>query len=216
MYAVKEIFKTLQGEGFHTGRAAVFCRFAGCNLWTGREEDRRAAVCKFCDTDFIGTDGKNGGKYDARSLAKKCLEVWLDDLLFDHDHHIFERFIVLTGGEPLLQVDEDMLHQLKIHGFKIAVETNGSVPAPNGIDWLTVSPKEGAHFVQNRGNELKLIYPQTGVRPRQFEDMRFDHFYLQPMDGPLLKENTALAVQQCLYRPQWRLSLQTQKMIGIP
>ncbi len=209
MYAVKEIFKTLQGEGFHAGRAAVFCRFAGCNFWTGTEADRRKAVCQFCDTDFVGTDGENGGKYNCLTLASQCLKVWGDDAPR-------ERFIVLTGGEPLLQVDENLLIELKRRGFTIAVETNGSLHAPPGIDWLTVSPKSMSLFVQHEGHELKVVYPQPGINPRDFEEMKFNHFYLQPMDGPGLKANTALAVQACLLRPKWRLSLQTHKIIGIP
>ncbi len=207
MYAVKEIFLTLQGEGAQTGRPAVFCRFAGCNLWSGREEDRAAAVCKFCDTDFVGTDGTKGGKYSAAHLAEAIEQEWGDDR-----HH---RFVVLTGGEPLLQVDEALIAALHGVGFEIAVETNGTVEPPEGLDWICVSPKAGAELVVQTGNELKLVFPQQGAAPEDFADLAFEHFSLQPMDGPNVGDNTARAVAYCIKNPQWRLSLQTHKALGI-
>ncbi len=207
MYAVKEIFLTLQGEGAQTGRRAVFCRFAGCNLWSGREEDRAEAVCKFCDTEFVGTDGTKGGKYTAAALAQTIEQEWGDDR-----HH---RFVVLTGGEPLLQVDEALIAALHGVGFEIAVETNGTVEPPRGLDWVCVSPKAGAELVVQTGNELKLVFPQQGAAPEAFADLAFGHFSLQPMDGPNVGENTARAVAYCITHPQWRLSLQTHKALGI-
>jgi 7-carboxy-7-deazaguanine synthase len=207
MYAVKEIFLTLQGEGAQTGRPAVFCRFAGCNLWSGLEEDRARAVCKFCDTDFVGTDGTKGGKYTADELAKAIEQEWGDDR-----HH---RFVVLTGGEPLLQVDEALIAALHGVGFEIAVETNGTVEPPEGLDWVCVSPKAGAEMVVQTGNELKLVFPQPGAAPEDFADLAFEHFSLQPMDGPDVGDNTARAVAYCIAHPQWRLSLQTHKALGI-
>lgn len=208
-YAVKEAFLTLQGEGANAGRAAVFCRFAGCNLWTGREEDRRKAVCQFCDTDFVGTDGINGGKFKtAEALADHVAQLWRgsDD----------ERFVVCTGGEPLLQLDAALIDALHAHGFTIAVESNGTIAAPTGIDWLCISPKIGSEVVQRRGNELKLVFPQAGMDPTRFADWDFEHFYLQPMDNAQQEQNTAAAVEYCLQHPRWRLSLQTHKLIGIP
>jgi len=207
MYAVKEIFLTLQGEGAQTGRRAVFCRFAGCNLWSGREEDRAEAVCKFCDTEFVGTDGTKGGKYTAAALAQTIEREWGDDR-----HH---RFVVLTGGEPLLQVDEALIAALHGVGFEIAVETNGTVEPPRGLDWVCVSPKAGAELVVQAGNELKLVFPQQGAEPEAFADLAFEHFSLQPMDGPNVGDNTARAVAYCITHPQWRLSLQTHKALGI-
>jgi 7-carboxy-7-deazaguanine synthase (Cx14CxxC type) len=207
MYAVKEIFLTLQGEGAQTGRRAVFCRFAGCNLWSGREEDRAEAVCKFCDTEFVGTDGTQGGKYTAADLARTIEREWGDDR-----HH---RFVVLTGGEPLLQVDEALIAALHGVGFEIAVETNGTIEPPEGLDWVCVSPKAGAELVVQTGNELKLVFPQPGAAPEDFVDFAFEHFSLQPMDGPHVGENTARAVAYCIQHPQWRLSLQTHKALGI-
>jgi 7-carboxy-7-deazaguanine synthase len=207
MYAVKEIFLTLQGEGAQTGRPAVFCRFAGCNLWSGREEDRTTAVCKFCDTDFVGTDGTKGGKYTAEDLARTIEQEWGDDR-----HH---RFVVLTGGEPLLQIDEALIAALHGVGFEIAVETNGTVEPPEGLDWVCVSPKAGAELVVQTGNELKLVFPQQGAAPEDFADLTFEHFSLQPMDGPNVGENTVQAVAYCIKHPQWRLSLQTHKALGI-
>ena len=207
MYAVKEIFLTLQGEGAQTGRPAVFCRFAGCNLWSGREEDRIGAVCKFCDTEFVGTDGTKGGKYTAAELAQTIEREWGDDR-----HH---RFVVLTGGEPLLQVDEALIAALHRVGFEIAVETNGTVEPPAGLDWVCVSPKAGAELVVQTGDELKLVFPQQGAAPEDFADLAFEHFSLQPMDGPDAGENTARALEYCIKHPQWRLSLQTHKVLGI-
>ena len=206
-YSVKEIFLTLQGEGAQAGRAAVFCRFAGCNLWSGREADRAAADCRFCDTDFVGTDGENGGKYDVETLAQKIAEVWGES---------DGRFVVFTGGEPLLQLDGALLAAVKGRGFYIAVESNGTLPAPNGIDWLCVSPKAGAPLRAKTGQELKLVFPQEGAAPERFEDLAFERFFLQPMDGADARENTRRAVAYCLAHPRWRLSLQTHKLIGIP
>jgi 7-carboxy-7-deazaguanine synthase len=208
-YSVKEIFYTLQGEGARTGRAAVFLRFAGCNLWTGREEDRAGAVCNFCDTDFVGTDGRGGGKFaNAEALAEAVGREWPKGL--------GKPYVVCTGGEPLLQLDDGLVRALHGRGFEIAIETNGTRLAPPGIDWVCVSPKAGAGLALNSGNELKLIYPQKGAAPERFERLAFSHFFLQPMDGSALAENTAAAAAYCLAHPQWRLSLQTHKLIGIP
>ena len=207
-YAVKEIFLTLQGEGAHAGRAAVFCRFAGCNLWSGREADRGEAVCKFCDTDFVGIDGTLGGRYaSAAELADTIAAQWTasDD----------NRYVVLTGGEPLLQVDDALIDALHARGFEIGVETNGTIQAPKGLDWVCVSPKGGSELVQRRGHELKLVYPQALARPETFESLAFERFSLQPMDGPDVAENTARAIDYCLRHPQWRLSVQTHKSLGI-
>jgi len=209
-YAVKEIFYTLQGEGANTGRAAVFCRFAGCNLWTGREEDRAEATCQFCDTDFVGTDGPGGGKFaSADTLAAAVAAAW-------PDANPARRFVVCTGGEPLLQLDAPLLSALHAEGFEVAVETNGTLPPPDDIDWLCVSPKASAPLVVRAGDELKLVFPQEGVDPVQFEQLDFEHFFLQPMDGAELQANTASALQYCLGHPRWRLSLQTHKLLGIP
>ena len=192
-----------------SGRAAVFCRFAGCNLWTGREEDRRKAVCQFCDTDFVGTDGVNGGKFaTADALADHIAQLWQGSDA--------ERFVVCTGGEPLLQLDAALIDALHARGFCIAVESNGTIAAPEGIDWLCISPKAGSEVVQRRGNELKLVFPQAGFDPAQFADWDFDYFYLQPLDDAQQSQNTAEAVEYCLRHPRWRLSLQTHKLIGIP
>lgn len=208
-YSVKELFKTLQGEGAQTGRAAVFCRFSGCNLWTGREEDRQKAVCQFCDTDFIGTDGVGGGKFqNADSLAQAIAGTWGD--VADR------RYVVFTGGEPLLQLDSALVDAVHGEGFEIAIETNGTVEPPEGIDWICVSPKAGAPLKLRRGNELKLVYPQPSLLPGDLTDVQFDHYFLQPMDGPGRIENTAAVTEFCLQNPNWRLSLQTHKMIGIP
>ncbi len=210
MYSVKEIFYTLQGEGANAGRPAVFCRFAGCNLWTGREEDRASAICSFCDTDFVGTDGAGGGKFrNAESLADVVEQCWAAG------HHN-NRFVVCTGGEPLLQLDLPLIAALHARGFEIAVETNGTIAAPAGIDWICVSPKATAELKQLVGDELKLVYPQAQARPERFEGLAFKHFLLQPMDGPHAAENTKAATEYCLAHPKWRLSLQTHKMIGIP
>lgn len=209
-YSLKEIFYTLQGEGRQAGRAAVFARFAGCNLWTGREADRADAVCDFCDTDFVGTDGVGGGKFaDADALADAVASAWPESVAG-------EKFCVLTGGEPLLQVDPTLIAALHARDFEIAVETNGTLRAPAGIDWLCVSPKSDAALAQTTGNELKLVYPQPKARPEMFEDLAFDHFLLQPLDGPDVDINTAACVEYCKSHPKWRLSLQTHKVLGIP
>ena len=208
MYSVKEIFYTLQGEGANAGRPAVFCRFAGCNLWTGREQDRADAVCKFCDTDFVGTDGDGGGKFrTAELLADEIATHWGDT-----PSH---RFVVLTGGEPLLQVDTALVDALHARGFTIAVETNGTVEPPTGLDWVCVSPKADSKLVVRSGNELKLVFPQDGVDPARFTGLDFTHFYLQPMDNLLQSTNQRLAMDYCLAHPQWKLGLQTHKMLGI-
>jgi 7-carboxy-7-deazaguanine synthase len=207
-YFVKEAFKTLQGEGRHAGRAAVFCRFAGCNLWSGREEDRAAAHCRFCDTDFVGVDGAGGGKFtDAEAVAGHLAGLWGPGRE--------RRFAVLTGGEPLLQIDAALIAALHGQGFEIAVETNGTLPAPAGLDWICVSPKAGAPLVQTMGDELKLVYPQPGAEPERFEALAFNHFLLQPMDGPDILRNTKAAVDYCLAHPRWRFSHQTHKAIGV-
>lgn len=208
-YSAKEIFKTLQGEGAHAGRAAVFCRFAGCNLWTGRESDRSSAACTFCDTDFIGTDGDGGGKFATPDrLADAIAAAW--------GSGVGNRYVVFTGGEPLLQLDESLLAAVHAHGFAVAIETNGTVAPPVGIDWICVSPKGAAPLVIECGHELKLVYPQPNALPTRFEHLDFQHFFLQPMDGPARQANTGQAVQYCMRHPQWRLSLQTHKYIGIP
>jgi len=208
-YSVKEIFLTLQGEGGQAGRAAVFCRFAGCNLWTGREQDRAGAVCCFCDTDFVGTDGPGGGKFaTAAELAAAVAAAWSGPPE--------NRLAVLTGGEPLLQVDAALVEALHAAGFSIALETNGTLAAPAGIDWICVSPKSDAPLAQTTGQELKLVYPQDGVDPARFEGLAFERFSLQPMDGPERDAATRAAVAYCLAHPRWRLSLQTHKYLGIP
>jgi 7-carboxy-7-deazaguanine synthase (Cx14CxxC type) len=212
-YAVKELFYTLQGEGANTGRAAVFCRFAGCNLWTGREEDRATAVCTFCDTDFVGTDGDGGGKFrTAGDLASAIGRCWSSGTGASAGGR---PFVVCTGGEPLLQVDSALVQALHAQGFEIAVETNGTQLPPNGIDWICVSPKAEAPLVLDRGDELKLVYPQRDAPPERFANLRFAHFFLQPMDGPDVAENTRRAVEYCLRHPQWRLSVQTHKALGL-
>lgn len=214
-YAVKEIFYTLQGEGAQAGRAAVFCRFAGCNLWSGREQDRATAICKFCDTEFVGVDGSGGGKFaSADALAAAVEEKWPGDERVAGSGH-GKRFVVCTGGEPFLQLDADLIEALHARDFEIAVETNGTIAAPASLDWVCVSPKAGTKLVQSSGDELKLVYPQAGAQPRDFETLSFRHFFLQPMDGPIRAENTELALQYCLAHPQWRLSLQTHKFLGI-
>jgi 7-carboxy-7-deazaguanine synthase len=208
-YTVKEIFYTLQGEGTHTGRPAVFCRFSGCNLWTGREQDRAGAICSFCDTDFVGV-GPDGGKFrSADELADAVVRHWPS--LNGHG----KRFVVCTGGEPLLQLDEAAIAALHKRGFEVAIETNGTLEPPPGIDWICVSPKAGSTTVLRRGNELKLVYPQPAAQPERFEADDFSQFYLQPMDGPDLERNTQLALEYCLAHPQWKLSLQTHKFVGI-
>ena len=210
-YTVKELFYTLQGEGANAGRPAVFCRFAGCNLWSGREEDRADAVCTFCDTDFVGTDGPGGGKFpSSMTLAQAAWET------ISEGARQRGMLLVCTGGEPLLQLDEPLIAAFHAAGFEIAVETNGTIAAPPGIDWICVSPKADAPLVQTTGHELKLVYPQKDAMPERFNDLAFDHFFLQPMDGPATQENTKAATAYCMAHPQWRLSLQTHKMIGIP
>ena len=210
MYTVKEVFYTLQGEGFHTGRPAVFCRFSGCNLWTGREDDRHRAVCKFCDTDFVGT-GPDGGKFaSADELADRIAATWPAD-------STGTRFVVCTGGEPLLQLDEPLVDALHARRFEIAVETNGTQLPPRGIDWICVSPKANAPLKLLNGDELKLVYPQVEpeAQPERFEALAFRHFSLQPLDGPNLSENVQRTVEYCLAHPRWRLSLQTHKLLGL-
>jgi 7-carboxy-7-deazaguanine synthase len=208
-YQVKEIFYTLQGEGANVGTPAVFCRFAGCNLWSGREEDRATAQCQFCDTDFIGTDGTLGGKYSkAKDLAAQIAAQWPTQ---DTQH----RFVVFTGGEPLLQIDDTLIHAMKEQGFRIAVETNGTLKAPPGIDWICVSPKAGMQWVQREGHELKVVWPQAGLDLSELAQANFDHKFLQPMDNVLQVENTQDCIAACLANPVWRLSVQTHKVIGV-
>lgn len=211
-YAVKEIFYTLQGEGAQAGRPAVFCRFAGCNLWSGREADRESAVCRFCDTDFVGTDGTGGGRFpDAAALAAAVAAQWPEGAGG-------RPYVVCTGGEPLLQLDSPLIEAFHAAGFEIAIETNGTRPVPDGIDWVCVSPKAGSQLVVERGNELKLVFPQAEpeARPENFLSLRFDNFFLQPMDGPDRTENLQVTIAYCLANPSWRLSLQTHKIVGIP
>jgi 7-carboxy-7-deazaguanine synthase (Cx14CxxC type) len=208
-YAVKEIFYTLQGEGAQAGRASVFCRFAGCNLWSGREEDRARAVCNFCDTDFVGTDGQGGGKFaTAEALADAIASRWPAD-------RPGRPYVVCTGGEPLLQVDVPLIEALHARGFEIAVETNGTQPAPEGLDWICVSPKADAELVLTRGHELKLVYPQPLARPERFAGLDFQHFFLQPLDSVLKTQHTREVVDYCMQHPQWRMSVQMHKVIGI-
>jgi len=210
-YAVKEIYYTLQGEGANAGRPAVLLRFAGCNLWSGREPDRATAQCGFCDTDFVGTDGPGGGRFDSsEALARAVLATWPGGAPGGA-----RRFVVCTGGEPLLQLDEPLTAALHASGFEIAIETNGTLPPPPGIDWVCVSPKAGVELVLRRGDELKLVFPQEGLPPESLEDLDFRHWFLQPMDGPDRARNTELAVRYCLAHPRWRLSLQTHKLVGI-
>jgi 7-carboxy-7-deazaguanine synthase (Cx14CxxC type) len=210
-YAVKEIFFSLQGEGANTGRPAVFCRFAGCNLWSGREEDRATAACRFCDTDFFGVDGRDGGTFaSAERLATVIRDSWPTDA------SQFRRpLVVFTGGEPALQVDSALVDATRGNGFELAIETNGTVALTPGIDWVCVSPKAGTELVVRRGNELKLVHPQAGAEPERFIRLAFDHFYLQPMDGPRVRENTRAVVEYCLANPPWRVGLQTHKLLGI-
>ena len=216
MYTVKELFPTLQGEGAHTGRAAVFCRFAGCNLWSGREEDRATAVCKFCDTDFVGSDGDGGGKFEtAQDLANAIESSWRSTAAGPQ-----QRYVVFTGGEPLLQLDEQLIEQLHQKGFEVAIETNGTIKVPKGVDWVCVSPKAGSDLIVLQANELKLVIPQEGQDSLEkllarFEKMDYRNRFLQPMDGANLKINTELAISLCQKRPLWRLSLQSHKLIGI-
>ncbi|OIQ71477.1 7-carboxy-7-deazaguanine synthase [mine drainage metagenome] len=208
-YSVKEIFYTLQGEGIQAGRPAVFCRFAGCNLWSGREPDRATAVCRFCDTDFVGCNGTGGGKFaNASALAQRVASFW-------PAQNTINRFVVLTGGEPMLQIDQALVQALHQNGFEIAVETNGTLGAPDGLDWICVSPKADAALVIERGDELKLVFPQPQAMPERFETLDFRHFLLQPMDGPQQSKNTQLAIDYCKAHPRWRLSVQMHKVLGI-
>ena len=208
-YAVKELFKTLQGEGAMAGRAAVFCRFSGCNLWSGLERDRSTAICKFCDTEFVGMDGHGGGRFPtARALASAIEAAW--------GHQRKHRYVVFTGGEPLLQLDASLIETMHRLDFKVAIETNGTIAALPGVDWICVSPKAGAPLHQRSGNELKLVYPQASIAPEDYELLDFQHFFVQPMDGPQRQRNTELAVAFCLEHPRWRISLQTHKLMGIP
>ena len=206
-YAVKEIFLTLQGEGMQAGRRAIFLRFAGCNLWSGREQDRGAAQCTFCDTDFVGTNGENGGRYEAETLARKVAALWGSG---------DRRLVVITGGEPMLQLDRPLIDALRGRGFEIAVETNGTLPAPQGLVWICVSPKAGTEVVQRSGNELKLVWPQPGIDPEDFAGWSFDHFLIQPMDCLERDSASATAIDFVLRNPRWRLSLQTHKLLGLP
>jgi 7-carboxy-7-deazaguanine synthase (Cx14CxxC type) len=230
MYSVKEVFYTLQGEGANTGTPAVFLRFAGCNLWSGREKGRASAVCRFCDTDFVGTDGAGGGQFrTAAALAKAVAAKWpkrakaprsfsksVSSSVSSPVSSSVSKFVVCTGGEPLLQLDSALLNALHDNGFRVAVETNGTLPAPRGIDWTCVSPKARAPLALKRGDELKLVYPQAGADPERFSGLDFGHFFLQPMDGPRRIEYTRLAADYCLRHPRWRLSLQVHKLIGMP
>ena len=209
-YSVKEIFYTLQGEGTHAGRPAVFCRFSGCNLWTGRESDRGSAICRFCDTDFVGTDGEGGGKFaDAASLAQTIDALWPST-------YTASKFVVFTGGEPLLQLDGALIAALHARGFQIAIETNGTLPVPEGVDWICVSPKMGSELKVRKGSELKVVIPQEGQNLAGYEKLDFEHFYLQPMDGPDKARNTRLAIETCKLNPKWKLSIQTHKLLQIP
>jgi 7-carboxy-7-deazaguanine synthase (Cx14CxxC type) len=209
-YSIKEIFYTLQGEGAHAGRPAVFCRFSGCNLWTGREADRATAVCTFCDTDFVGTDGERGGKFrDAESLAAEIDSLWPPT-------HAPSKYVVFTGGEPLLQLDAALIAAMHAHGFTIAIETNGTLPVPPGVDWICVSPKMGSKLVVEKGNEIKVVIPQANQDLSAYEHLDFDNFFVQPMDGLLAAQNTRLAIETCRRNPKWKLSLQTHKLLQIP
>jgi len=209
-YSIKEIFYTLQGEGAHAGRPAVFCRFTGCNLWSGRESDRATAACQFCDTDFVGTDGEQGGKFtDSASLAQLINSLWPAS-------YPASKYVVFTGGEPLLQLDVELIHSMHEAGFEIAIETNGTLPVPAGVDWVCVSPKVGATLTVRKGNELKVVIPQTDQMLSDYQALAFDHFFVQPMDGPDLERNTRLAIETCKRNPQWKLSLQTHKLLQIP
>ncbi|WP_296949485.1 7-carboxy-7-deazaguanine synthase [uncultured Massilia sp.] len=209
-YSIKEIFYTLQGEGAHAGRPAVFCRFAGCNLWTGREEDRASATCTFCDTDFVGTDGERGGKFkDPASLAAEIDSLWPAS-------HPASKYVVFTGGEPLLQLDAPLIDAMHAAGFTIAIETNGTLPVPSGVDWICVSPKMGSKLVVAGGSEIKVVIPQANQDLAAYEHLDFAHFYVQPMDGPLAAFNTKLAIDTCRANPKWKLSLQTHKLLQIP
>lgn len=208
VYQIKELFYTLQGEGAQSGRPAVFCRFTGCNLWSGREEDRSKAICQFCDTDFRGTDGQNGGRYTAAQLVAQLNALWPQSTAA-------HRYVVCTGGEPLLQLDAPLIEALHAAGWEVAVETNGTIAAPDGIDWICVSPKAGTELLLTQGHELKLVYPQLGAEPERYQHLAFTYFYLQPLDSPQQADNTRACLQYCLANPQWRMSLQTHKILGI-
>ena len=209
-YSIKEIFYTLQGEGAHAGRPAVFCRFSGCNLWTGRESDRASAVCSFCDTDFVGTDGERGGKFaDGASLAAVINSLWPES-------HPASKYVVFTGGEPLLQLDRPLIDAMHAAGFMIAIETNGTLPVPEGVDWICVSPKMGSKLVVEKGNEIKVVIPQAQQDLAVYERLDFEHYFVQAMDGPLAEFNTRLAIETCKRNPKWNLSLQTHKLLQIP
>lgn len=212
-YAIKEIYYTLQGEGAHTGRPAVFCRFSGCNLWSGKESDRHTAICQFCDTDFVGTDGSNGGKYRTPFEVAQLIDgCWPKDEI---DQWKSQKFVVFTGGEPLLQLDKALVDSLHDMCFSVAIETNGTKLPPEGIDWICVSPKANAPLLLTAGNELKLVFPQEGASPENYEKLNFEHFFLQPMDGPNQRANIELAAKYCMLHPRWELSLQTHKLIGL-
>lgn len=208
-YKIKEIYYTLQGEGHHTGKPAVFCRFSGCNLWNGKEEDRHKAICQFCDTDFWGTDGENGGTYKAVELAEKIASLW-------PAHNKLDRFVVFTGGEPLLQLDKNLNDAIHNVGFQIAIETNGTLEAPKGVDWICVSPKANTEIVLKTGDELKLVYPQKGIDPQEFAKWNFTYHYLQPMDSQEIDNNTSACIAYCKENPKWNLSIQTHKLLNIP
>ena len=206
-YSVKEIYYTLQGEGFHSGRPAIFCRFSGCNLWSGREEDRKSAICTFCDTDFVGTDGENGGKYSGQELVDKLLSFWSSDNA---------PFVVFTGGEPALQLDVDLVQSLHEHSFEVAIETNGTVPLPEGVDWICMSPKPNTEIKVSSGHELKFVFPQSEITPEDFVYLDFEHFYIQPMESDTWEENIKQSIDYCKKNPKWKLSLQTHKYLNIP
>jgi 7-carboxy-7-deazaguanine synthase (Cx14CxxC type) len=216
-YAVKEVFFTRQGEGARTGRPAVFCRFARCNLWSGREADRAGAICRFCDTDFVGTDGPGGGVFrEPDALADHVAEIWRDGAIDSGPAIDSPPYVVCTGGEPLLQLDTELIDAMHDRGFEVAIETNGTLPVPVGVDWVCVSPKAHTDLVVDAGDELKLVHPQPGAEPERYEHLAFDHFFLAPMDGPDRATNTRLALEHCSRQPEWQLSLQTHKLIGIP
>ena len=209
-YSIKTLYYTLQGEGFYTGRPAVFCRFSGCNLWSGLEKDRKKAICSFCDTEFVGTDGLNGGKYPtAKSVAKKAYSLWPAETEA-------LPYVVCTGGEPLLQLDSKLIQAFHEYGFEIGIETNGTIPIPEEVDWVCVSPKSSAELIVEKGNELKIVYPQNGLDPLDYVGLDFDHFSLQPMDGPNIQKTTHITLDYCMKHPQWNLSLQTHKLLNIP
>ncbi len=209
MYRIKEIYFTIQGEGYHTGRPAVFIRFAGCNLWTGLEKDRSTAICNWCDTDFVGTDGLNGGRYTKNQIKKIIKTLW-------PNKQSRTPYVVCTGGEPLLQIDEELISVIHESNFEIGIETNGTILPPKGIDWICVSPKSNSDFILKQGNELKIVYPQYGINPKNHENLNFNYFFIQPMDGPKQKDNIKKSEEFIMKNPQWRLSLQTHKIMGIP